>query len=256
MRLFEELERRRYLALAGIGLASIVLVWILLTTTHSVPQIFLPGPAEVIRQLSSGPTVSEWLVDLLYSCGRVFSGFFLAAIFGIPIGLYIGTVARFEALASPLVEMARYIPVPALIPLCILWFGVGELEKIIVIFLGTFFQLIVAVGAAARSSPREYVDVARTLGLHEQFILWRVVLPATWPSILHILQISLGWAWSYLVVAEIVAAGSGIGYRIMWSQRYLRVGLVFVGIIELAILALITDLGFRMIRKRFLRWVF
>jgi NitT/TauT family transport system permease protein len=182
------------------------------------------------------------------------AGFLLAALVGIPLGLYIGAWARFAAVSAPLVEMARYVPVPALLPLCILWVGIGEFQKILIIFLGTFFQLIVAVAAASRATPQEFVDVARTLGLSEQKILWRVVLPAAWPSIFETLQISLGWAWSYLVVAEIVAAGSGIGYRIMWAQRYLQVGLVFVNILELAMLGLATDLMFRLLRKRLFKW--
>jgi NitT/TauT family transport system permease protein len=253
-RLFESIGRKQYVELACLGFVTLVGLWFLLTLTGFVPKLFLPSPGDVLHQITHGPSLREWLTDLVRSCTRVFAGFLLAALLGIPLGLYIGTWARFEAITAPLVEMARYVPVPALLPLCILWAGVEESQKILVIFLGTFFQLIVAVAAASRATPREFVDVARTLGLSEQKTLWRVVLPATWPSIFETLQISLGWAWSYLVVAEIVAAGSGIGYRIMWAQRYLQVGLVFVGILELALLGLATDFMFRLLRKRLFKW--
>jgi NitT/TauT family transport system permease protein len=253
-RLFEPIGRRQYVELACLGFITLTGLWLLLTLTGLVSKLFLPSPGDVLHQITHGPTLKEWLVDLTSSCTRVFTGFLLAALIGIPVGLYIGTLARVDAVTSPLVEMARYVPVPALLPLCILWAGVGESQKILVIFLGTFFQLIVAVAAASRSIPREFIDVARTLGLSEQKSLWRVVLPAAWPSIFETLQISLGWAWSYLVVAEIVAAGSGIGYRIMWAHRYLQVGLVFVNILELALLGLVTDLMFRLLRKRLFQW--
>jgi len=165
-----------------------------------------------------------------------------------------GAGSRFDALAFPSIEMGRYLPVPALLPLCILWFGIGELQKVVVIFLGTFFQITSAVSGTARGIPREYIDIARTVGLKERAILWRVVLPAAWPSIVDILRVSFGWAWSYLVVAEMVSTGGGIGYRIMWSQRYLQVGLVFVGLAELAILGLLADLLFRSMRRFLVPW--
>ena len=137
---------------------------------------------------------------------------------------------------------------------CILWFGIGEFEKVAVIFLGTFFQIVTAVAALARVTPEMYIDIARTLGLSEVAILWRVVAPSTWPSVFEVIRVSFGWAWSYLVVAEIVAASSGVGYRIMWSQRYLQVGLSCLGVAEIAVLGLFSDFLFRGLRRICVPW--
>lgn len=254
LKLFSPLPRSSFAALATVGLLLIVGLWLALSFFQIVPSLFLPRPEDVLDQLRWGPSWKVWLVDLGMSSGRILGGFLLAAILGIPVGLYKGADTRIDALAFPVIEVGRYVPVPALLPLCILWFGIGELEKIAVIFLGTFFQVASAVSGAVRETPREYVDIARTVGLSERAILWHVILPSSWPAIIDILRISFGWAWSYLVVAEIVSTGSGIGYRVMWSQRYLQVGLVFVGLAELALLGIISDLLFRSLRRFLAPW--
>jgi NitT/TauT family transport system permease protein len=253
-RLFLPIRRRQSVSYGVLAPIFVIIVWIFLSEGALVSPLFLPRFRDIGRQLIEGPVFFEWSRDFLFSTSRILAGFLLAAISGVPLGLYMGSIKTFDALLAPVIEMARYIPVPALLPLCILWFGVGETEKIAVIFIGTFFQIVASVVGICQQMPVEYIDVARTLGITEQRILWRVVWPASSKAIFELLRISLGWAWSYLVVAEIVAAGSGIGYRIMWSQRYLQVGLVFVGLLELAALGYLTDILFRRLKRRIFRW--
>jgi NitT/TauT family transport system permease protein len=230
------------------------LVWIYVGESKFVSPLFLPGIRDIARQLMAGPSLADWLKDFFFSTSRILAGFLFAVVCGVPIGLYVGSIKSFDALFTPIFEMARYVPVPALLPLCILWVGIGEVEKIVIIFIGTFFQIVASVAGICQQVPSEYIDVARTLGVNEQRILWRVVWPAAWKPTFELLRVSLGWAWSYLVVAEIVSAGSGIGYRIMWSQRYLQVGLVFTGLLELALLGYLTDQIFRKVKKVIFRW--
>jgi NitT/TauT family transport system permease protein len=254
LRLFAPIGRRQYLSYGTVIPILAIIGWIAVGESGLVSPLFLPGMRETARQLLVGPSLMDWLKDFLFSIFRILSGFLLAVICGLPIGLYVGSVRSFDALFTPILEMARYVPVPALLPLCILWVGVGEVEKVVVIFIGTFFQIVASMAGICQQVPSEYIDVARTLGITEQRILWRVVWPMAWKPVFELLRVSLGWAWSYLVVAEIVAAGSGIGYRIMWSQRYLQVGIVFAGLLELALLGYCTDQVFRRLKKTIFRW--
>lgn len=255
MQLFEPFERSSARGLFFlVGIIGPVIVWACLANSGVVPSLFLPGGREILRQLAAGPEFSVWLSDLFWSSARILAGFCAAMLVGIPVGLYLGGTAKLDTILSPVIEMGRFAPVPALLPLCILWFGIGELEKIAVIFLGTFFQTTAAVASIVKATPVRFVDTARTLGMSNSAILWRVALPAAWPSVFETIRISFGWAWSYLVVAEIVAARAGVGYRIMWSQRYLQVGIVFVCIAELAMLGLLSDFLFRLLRPVCVPW--
>jgi len=240
-----------------LGLLSIVILialWILLTWVPSVPPLFLPGPARVYAQLRQGPPLARWIADLGASNLRVLLGFAIAILISLPTGIAIGAVPRVNAFFSPVVEMMRYVPVPALLPLCILWFGVAEAQKVLVILLGTVFQLTVAIALAVQNVPKGFIETGLTLGLTRWKILIKIVFPAAAANIYDAVRVSFGWAWSYLVVAEIVGS-SGIGYSLMASQRYLQTGLVFGGIAELAALGWLSDWTFRRLRGTFLPWV-
>lgn len=237
-----------------IAIAALILLWLFLTWKPLVSPLFLPGPAQAYAQLRQGPTPAQWLSDLLASNFRVIAGFLIAAVVSIPLGVVIGSLPRVDALLSPVIEMMRYTPVPALLPLCILWFGVDEAQKILVIVLGTAFQLTVATAFAVRNVPAGFIETGLTLGLSRWNTLIKIVFPAAATSIYDSVRVSFGWAWSYLVVAEIVGS-SGIGYRLMASQRYLQTGLVFGGIAELAALGWLSDFIFRRLRGVLLPWV-
>lgn len=237
-----------------ISISTILALWLFLTLKQYVPPLFLPGPVQILEQLRSGPSAEQWLWDLIASNLRVIVAFLIAVIIAFPLGVSIGAIPKISAFILPIVEMTRYIPVPALLPLCILWTGVGEVEKILVIFLGTVFQLTISIAFAIHSVPSGFVQTGLTLGLTKWSILKKVIVPAASPLIYDAIRVSFAWAWSYLVVAEIIGASAGIGYRLMSSQRYIQTGLVFFGIAQLAALGWLSDFAFRKLRGVVLPW--
>jgi NitT/TauT family transport system permease protein len=172
-------------------------------------------------------------------------GFGVAALIGIPLGVAIGSFRVAQAFFEPVIAAVRYMPASAFIPLLIIWFGIYENEKIAVIFIGVFFPLTLLIADVSANVPRELVQIAYTLGASRWQVFWRVLLPASWPGIVDNLRIGVGWAWTYLIVAELVAADQGIGHVILAASRFLQTDQIIAGIITIGILGLLTDAIFR-----------
>ncbi len=216
--------------------------------------IFLSSPFEVLKFLVNDITTGSIWENLYISCYRIFMGFLYAAVIGVPIGILVGSFNVFEAYIQPVMEFMRYLPVPAFIPLIMIWVGIGEGAKIAVIFLGTLFQLIPMVADDVRSVPEDYINAAYTLGAKRIGVLFKVMIPAMLPRMMDSLRMMMGWAWTYLVVAELVAANSGLGYTILKAQRYLKTPAIFSGILVIGLLGLIIDRSFGLISKRLFPW--
>jgi NitT/TauT family transport system permease protein len=146
------------------------------------------------------------------------------------------------------------MPVVAFVPLSIVWVGTDDSQKFLIIWMGTFFQQVLLVMDASKRVPKDLVDLGRTLGLKDSKILRRIILPSAAPGIWDALRISLGWAWTWLVLAELVAATSGLGYRITLAQRYFNTDTIIAYVIVLGILGLITDQVFRALGRKFFRY--
>jgi len=173
---------------------------------------------------------------------------------GVGLGILIGAYKTAEAAHEPFVGFVRYIPVPALIPLIMVIAGIGEEAKILLIFIGTYFQMVLMVADVTRQVPKDLLKAASTLGASRAQLLFRVLIPATMPGMLDVCRTMIGWAWTYLVVAEVVATDSGIGYSIMKAQRFMRTDEIWVGILVLGVLGLATDMLFKILQPRLLPW--
>ncbi|MGS0744448.1 ABC transporter permease [Syntrophomonas erecta subsp. sporosyntropha] len=234
---------RRYMLLS---VFIIGLVWCLLTFGLKVKPYFLPSPVDVGKAFVTLHCEFGVLIPYtLISLGRVVVGFLFAAALAIPLGIGMATNKKVEGFFSPFIGFVRYLPVSALIPLMILYFGIGEFEKIIVIFVGTFFQLVLMVQDTVASVPGELLKAAYTLGASGGTAYRRVLLPAAMPGIMDNLRICMGWAWTYLVIAELVAANSGLGFMILRSQRFLHTDQIFAGLIVIGGLGILTDYLFK-----------
>lgn len=244
----------RVVVLGSIPFLVIGLIWFALVSGGFVDQTFLPSMSSVVRALGLVFSRESYVQDVWVSVYRVMAAFVISAVIAIPIGLLAGYTERGERLVEPFVGFIRYLPVPAFVPLCILWFGLGDTAKIVVIFLGTFFQLILMVADVARGIPKDYFDAALTLGANRRHLLFRVLWPASLPGVVSASRTAVGWAWTYLVVAEIAGATSGIGFRIMQAQRYVETQKVFAGIIIIGLLGMGTDLAFQVAQKVSFRW--
>src|SRR5581483_2373488 len=230
-------------------------VWPLLTSQGWVADVFLPSIPQVFRALLTVFSTDHYLGDIWISVYRVMGAFAVSAILAVPLGLLAGHYAAAAELVEPAVGFVRYLPVPAFVPLCILWFGLGDLAKMVVIFLGTFFQLILLVADVARSVPKDYFEAALTLGAKQEQLFRRILWRAALPGVVSACRTAVGWAWTYLVVAEIAGATSGIGFRILQAQRYIETPKVFAGIMIIGLLGLTTDLLFQIFQKWQFRWL-
>ena len=251
----EPIPKSLYLILALSSFAFFFTIWSILTYGGFVDPLFLPSPGRVFQAGVDLFVDLGFATDILNSVYRVMFGFIVAALIGVPLGLFMGTFKAAEAFTEPVVGFIRYMPASAFIPLFILWLGIGDIEKIAIIFVGSFFQLVLMVAVVAKNIQKDLLETAYTLGAKRFQVIWKVLLPASLPGIVDTLRIIVGWAWTYIIVAELVASASGIGYMIISSQRMLRTGNIIFGILTIGILGLITDYFSKWLYNRLFPWV-
>jgi NitT/TauT family transport system permease protein len=237
------------------GLAFFILfvaLWSWATVGGYVSKTFLANPLTMVREGFELLTQHGFLFDIGMTIWRVIGGFVLAAIIAVPLGVLMGAYKPIEALLEPFVSFARYLPASAFIPLLILWAGIGELQKLLVIFIGSVFQIILMVAVTVGNTRRDLVEAAYTLGASDGGIIRRVLLPSSAPEIAEILRLVLGWAWTYVIAAELIGSSSGIGHMITDSQALLNTGQIIFGIIVIGLIGLVSDFLF----KAFNAWLF
>lgn len=237
-----------------ISLAVLGTVWCLVTYIIGVNPVFLPSPTSVANAFLSLWNENVLLPYTLISLYRVLVGFLAAALLAIPLGILMATSQKVEGFFAPFIGFIRYLPVSALIPLMILYFGIGDFEKMAVIFVGSFFQLVLMVQDTVATVPGDLLKAAYTLGASGPSLYTRVILPASLPGIMDNLRICMGWAWTYLVIAELVAANSGLGFMILRSQRFLQTDRIFAGLIIIGCLGILTDYLFKFASKLMFPW--
>lgn len=250
-----DIPRRVYLA-AGAGFIGLfLLAWWLVTTQGWVGRIFLPTPGAVLRELQLQIQEGILWKDISASVYRITVGWLISTALAIPIGILMGSFKLAEGLFEPFIDLVRYMPAVAFIPLTILWVGVGDNQKFVILFIGVFFQEVLMVMDNVKTVPYEWVQTSYTFGLNRWEALYHVILRAALPGIWDTLRISLGWAWTYLVVAELVAANVGLGYRIMRAQRFLETETIILGILVIGVLGLVTDSLFKLGYRLMFPWM-
>jgi len=252
--IFDPIEPRTYMIIALSSFALLFAAWWIAAEINLAKDIFLPSPTDVwnraVELIKDGTLWDDTKVSFV----RITIGFAISTAIALPIGIAIGTYRLAEAAIEPPVDFIRYMPAVAFLPLTIVWVGVDETQKWLIIFIGTFFQQVLLVMDNVKRVPREYVDISHTLGMRDHSVLRRVVLPAAAPAIWDTLRITLGWAWTWLVIAELVAASDGLGHRIIVAQRYFQTDTIFVGILVIGMLGLIMDQIMKYVGKRIFRW--
>lgn len=240
-----------------LGISFFVLffaVWSFFTFGGFVSRIFLADPLTMVNDGWTLLTKHGFIFDIGMTVWRVLGGFVIAAIIAVPIGLAMGAYKPVEAFFEPFVSFARYLPASAFIPLLILWAGVGEVQKLLVIFVGSVFQIILMVAVAVGSIRRDLIEAALTLGAKDRGIVARVLMPYAAPQIAEILRLVLGWAWTYVIVAELIGSSSGIGHMIIESQALLATGQIIFGIIVIGVIGLISDYLFKALNRKLFPW--
>ena len=225
----------------GLWEAAVVFEW--------VNTLFLPGPEKIVVALYSLIVNEGFIGDILASIYRIVLSFGLACLVAVPLGILMGSFARIEALLNPLVSAWRYLPAPSFVPLLLMWFGTGDSQKIALLFIGVLWFLITIIMDHVKSVRVELIETSKTLGGSRKQILWTVVIPASFPDILVAMRQMLAVSWTYLVIAEIVAATTGIGAMMMRAKRFLRVEDIMAGILMIGILGLLFDYLFRVLHR-------
>jgi NitT/TauT family transport system permease protein len=241
----------------GLGVlffALFVAGWAVATLGGYVPRIFLADPLTMVREGWRLLVQYGFLYDIGITVWRVVGGFALAALIAVPLGVMMGTYKSVEAFFEPFVSFARYLPASAFIPLLILWAGTGEAEKLALIFIGAVFQIVLMVAVAVGNTRRDLVEAAYTLGARDYGIVARVLIPSAAPEIAEILRLVLGWAWTYVIVAELIGSSAGIGHMIVDSQALLNTGQIIFGIIVIGLIGLVSDFLFKAANRALFPW--
>jgi NitT/TauT family transport system permease protein len=254
LRPHEPISRSAYLAGVVASAAGLFALWAGLTYGGFVAPLFLPSPSDIVRAAGDLIADGSLLTHTRASVLVIVTGWALAVVLAVPLGILMGTLKFVEAIVEPVVDFVRYLPVSAMIPLLILYIGIGTAEKVAVIFIGTFFQLILLIADVSANVPKDLLDSAYTLGARRGDVLRRVLLPATLPGVMDNLRITMGWAWTYLIVAELVAADRGLGYMILDAGRGLFTDRIFVGLFTIGLLGFAFDLAFKSLHRLLLPW--
>lgn len=245
------LNRKSYLVTASTTFVLLLAAWWLLSLSGVTDSKFLPAPVDVLQALGRQAVNGELAADITVSFYRILTGFTLATVMALPLGTLMGVNSRAEAALEPLMDFIRYMPVVAFVPLTIVWAGIDEAQKFLIIWLGTFFQQVLMVADAVRRTPPDMLRLGETLGFTRFQLIARIVVPGALPRIWDALRVTLGWAWTWLVVAELVAAKSGMGFRITVAQRFFATDIIIAYVFVLGVLGLVLDQIARALGRRF-----
>lgn len=231
-----------------------LLVWIVVSSLQLVPPIFLPGPSAVLGAGYKMFTEDNLIVDVLTSSARVLAGFVLAGVIGVPMGLAMGTFYSMDSLFAPIVGTVRYMPVTAFVPLIVIWLGLGEPSKVLIVMLGVVLYNAIMVADAVKFIPNEMINVAYTMGATRRDVVFKVIIPAAFPNVLDTLRVNISGAWNFLVIAELVASQNGLGFKIIQAQRFLQTDKVLFCIALIGVIGLVIDYGLKWISQRLTPW--
>lgn len=253
-RLSEDIPKPLYITLTISSIALPLFLWWFITTVGNIDPQFLPSPANVLQAFGRLWSSGELMQDTIASLWRVGVGFFLAALFAIPIGILMGSFASIRALLEPLFGLMRYMPAPAFIPLLILYLGIGEEPKITLIFIGVFFFNALMVMDTVKFVSKDLIESTYILGGNKWQILTQVILPHSLPGILDACRINLAAAWQLVIVSELIASTEGLGRCISVAGRFLKTDEIFVGLIVIGIIGLSLDLFFQYLLRVSCKW--
>lgn len=250
----KSLYKRRSGILAFVIFLIGLLFWSIMSYGEFISPLFLPTPSAVLLADISLYKNFNLLQDIWVSILRILFGFGLAAAIAVPLGMYLALNKIGEAVVEPVLSFIRYIPPSALLPLFLLWFGIGETSKILLICFGVLPYIAFMVYDVVAQTKTELVDAAYTLGAGNADVVWKVIVPSSLPGIYDTLRINIGAAWTFLVLAEIIASTTGLGHLIITSQRFIKTPNVIGAILIIGILGYLTDLFFKITYKIFFPW--
>ncbi|AQS48030.1 taurine ABC transporter permease [Thioclava nitratireducens] len=233
-------------------------VWWLVTFMGWVKPLFVPSPMAIVSKFlsvwSDGYTGTSFLDHVVISTVRVFGAFLLACVIGIPLGLAMGMSPIMRGIFDPPIEFYRPIPPLAYLPLMIIWFGIGETSKVLLIFLSVFAPVVLGARSGVKSAAIEQIHAAYSFGATRWQVMRYVIMPSAMPEILTAMRIGVGFGWTTLVAAEMVASTKGLGYMVLSASQFLQTPVVIMGIFVIAAIAFAFDLLMRFVERRLVPW--
>jgi NitT/TauT family transport system permease protein len=236
-------------------LAPLAAWWLLAVSGAVTPATYLPTPGQTYQALVDLARTGQLFPDVAATTQRVGIGFGLAVVLSVPLGLVMGSFRSAWAFIEPALALLRYLPANAFIPLLIIWLGLGEEPKVALIFLGSFFFNTLMTADVVRGVPGPLVDVSYTLGARTGEIVRKVIIPHSLPGIIDAVRVNAAAAWGFVVVAELIASESGLGYRINRLSRFQQIDKIFAVLVVIGIIGLVIDIALRALRDRIGRWV-
>ena len=237
----------------GLGLVGVVLFFSIWEIGHlltpELQQKFLPGVIEVVGKIAYLIQEKGFIGDIGKSLYRIYVSFFVACMVAIPLGLLMGCFIKLRVLINPTVGGLRYLPAASFVPLLLVYLGPTDTAKMALLFLGCVFFLIALILDNVLAVPRELIESAQTMGASRRHIVFRVTLPAAAPQIVDSMRNMIAVSWTYLVIAEIVAATDGIGAVMMRGAKFLHIDIIMAGILTIGVLGVLTDMLFRFARR-------
>ncbi|WP_173634645.1 ABC transporter permease [Paramixta manurensis] len=238
------------LAIGTAASMTLLAVWQAASWLGWLDPVFLPSPLAILRSLVDMFLHQDLLTNIGISCERILLAFLLSVIMAVPLGLLMSCYPVINAALEPVNDFIRYLPTPALVPISIIWFGIGEETKVFLLWLGTFFQLILLVVEDANRVPNEFIEMAKTLGAKPRQIIVDIIWKKMLPSLFNNLRVMLGWCWTYLILAEIVASDSGLGYVIWNARRYMQTDQMMAGVFIIGVIGMFSDQLMRALHRR------
>jgi taurine transport system permease protein len=257
-RLMSYPDTRSSTAISVVTVIVLLALWWVATDRGWLPPLFLPSPEAIARRFfeaTKGDVGGTTLAGhFWWSMFRVFSAFGLAVVTAVPIGIAMGVNRYMRGIFDPPIEFYRPLPPLAYLPLVVIWFGIDEASKVILIYLACFAPLALSARAGVRSVSIEQIHAAYSMGATRRQVVWHVVMPAATPEILTGMRIAIGFGWTTLVAAEMVAANAGLGQMVLNASNFLRTDIVVMGIIVIGVVAYGFDLLMRFIERAVVPW--
>jgi len=251
-------ERATNLGITVLVIVAIICVWWMITALHLVKPLFVPTPLATwdafVNTLVNGYQGHSLIVHLLISLRRVSIAFVLAVLLAVPLGILVGANRRLEAALDPLVNFYRVLPPLAYYTILVIWLGIGETSKVSLLFLAGFPPIFIAVIDGIRGVPTDRIDAARSLGASNSQVLRAVIMSSLLPSIFTGMRVALGFTYTTVVAAEMVAADSGIGWMVLDASRYLKSDVIFMGIIVMGVTGVLLDAAVKYSARRIVPW--
>jgi len=246
------------LHISVVTIVSLLVAWAVVTNAGWIKPLFLPSPQAVFQQfveyLTGAANDKPLWQHFVASMGRVFAAFALAVVTAVPVGIAMGMSRVARGIFDPPIEFYRPLPPLSYLPLIIIWFGIDELPKVLLIFLSCFAPLALAARSGMKSASQEQINAAYSMGATYGQVIRHVILPSALPEILVGMRIAIGFGWTTLVAAEMVAANVGLGQMVLNASNFLRTDIVIMGIVVIGVVAYLFDLLMRWVEKRLVPW--